>query len=96
MFTGSMVAIATPMNEDGSIDFLSYEKEKGQAKEDVWNTKFETYSKEFPELASELKRRMGNELPANWKKLSEKLIKDADANGEKMATRKASQNAIQL
>jgi transketolase len=70
------------------------QKEKGQAKEDVWNTKFETYSKEFPELASELKRRMGNELPANWKKLSEKLIKDADANGEKMATRKASQNTI--
>ena len=25
MFTGSMVAIATPMNEDGSIDFASYE-----------------------------------------------------------------------
>ena len=25
MFTGSMVAIATPMNEDGSIDYASYE-----------------------------------------------------------------------
>ena len=70
------------------------QKEKGQAKEDVWNSKFDKYTKEFPDLASELKRRMSNELPSNWKKLSEKLIKDADANGEKMATRKASQNAI--
>ena len=70
------------------------QKEKGQAKEDVWNSKFDKYTKEFPDLASELKRRMNNELPSNWKKLSEKLIKDADANGEKMATRKASQNAI--
>ena len=26
MFTGSMVAVATPMNEDGSIDFESFEK----------------------------------------------------------------------
>ena len=25
MFTGSMVAVATPMNEDGSIDYDSYE-----------------------------------------------------------------------
>ena len=70
------------------------QKDKGQAKEDAWNAKFDAYAKEFPDLASELKRRMNNELPSNWKKLSEKLIKDADANGEKMATRKASQNAI--
>ena len=26
MFTGSMVAVATPMNDDGSIDFESFEK----------------------------------------------------------------------
>ena len=25
MFTGSMVALATPMNDDGSVDFESYE-----------------------------------------------------------------------
>ena len=70
------------------------QKDKGQAKEDAWNSKFDEYAKEFPDLAAELKRRMNNELPSNWKKLSEKLIKDADANVEKMATRKASQNAI--
>ena len=37
---------------------------------------------------------MSNDLPANWKKISETLIKDANAKAEKMATRKASQNAI--
>jgi transketolase len=70
------------------------QKEKGQAREAAWNTKFDAYSKEFPDLASELKRRMSNDLPANWKKISEDLIKDANAKAEKSATRKASQNAI--
>jgi transketolase len=70
------------------------QKDKGQAREAEWNTKFDAYSKEFPDLASELKRRMSNELPANWKKISEDLIKDANAKAEKLATRKASQNAI--
>ena len=70
------------------------QKEKGQAREAAWNAKFDTYSKEFPDLASELKRRMSNNLPANWKKISENLIKDANAKAEKLATRKASQNAI--
>jgi transketolase len=70
------------------------QKEKGQAREAAWDTKFDAYSKEFPDLASELKRRMSNNLPANWKKISENLIKDANAKAEKLATRKASQNAI--
>ena len=70
------------------------QKEKGQAREAAWNTKFDAYSKEFPDLASELKRRMSNDLPANWKKISEDLINDANVKAEKLATRKASQNAI--
>jgi transketolase len=70
------------------------QKDKGQAKEKEWNAKFDVYSKEFPDLASEFKRRMNNELPMNWKKLSEGLIKDANTKAEKMATRKASQNII--
>jgi len=70
------------------------QKEKGQVKEDEWNVRFNAYSKEFPDLASEFKRRMANELPANWKKLSGSVIKDANSKAEKMATRKASQNTI--
>ncbi|MDA9211084.1 transketolase [Methylophilaceae bacterium] len=70
------------------------QKDKGQEREAAWNTKFDAYSKQFPDLASELKRRMSNELPANWKKISESLIQDANSKAEKSATRKASQNAI--
>ena len=70
------------------------QKEKGQIKEDEWNVRFDAYTKEFPDLASEFNRRMANELPANWKKISESLIKEANSKAEKMATRKASQNTI--
>ncbi|MDA9642594.1 transketolase, partial [Nitrosomonadales bacterium] len=68
--------------------------DKGEAREAEWKTRFDAYSKEFPDLASELNRRMSNELPANWKTISETLIKDANTKAEKLATRKASQNAI--
>ena len=70
------------------------QKEKGEARESEWRSRFDAYSKEFPDLASELNRRMSNELPADWKKISESLIKDANDKAEKSATRKASQNVI--
>jgi transketolase len=70
------------------------QKEKGEARESEWTSRFDAYSKEFPDLASELNRRMSNELPADWKKISESLIKDANDKAEKSATRKASQNVI--
>ena len=40
------------------------------------------------------KRRMSNELPADWGKQSNSLINDANNAAEKVATRKASQNVI--
>jgi len=70
------------------------QKEKGQAKEDAWNAKFDAYAKEFPDMATEFKRRMAGELPADWDKLSADIINDANDKAEKVATRKASQNVI--
>ena len=70
------------------------QKDKGQELESAWNTKFATYEKEFPELASEFKRRMANELPADWQQKVDALIKETNAAGDKVATRKASQNVI--
>ncbi|MBL6728201.1 MAG: transketolase [Methylophilaceae bacterium] len=70
------------------------QKEKGQAKEDAWNAKFDAYAKEFPELAAEFKRRMAGDLPTNWKQYTTEMINAANETGDKMATRKASQNAI--
>ena len=70
------------------------QKDKGQELESAWNTKFAAYEKEFPELASEFKRRMANELPADWQQKVDALIKETNAAGDKVATRKASHNVI--
>ena len=70
------------------------QKDKGDAREHEWNAKFDAYAKEFPEMAAEFKRRMSNELPADWEKQSNALINDANKAAEKVATRKASQNVI--
>lgn len=70
-------------------------KEAGAKKEQVWNEKFDAYAKAFPELAAEFKRRTENQLPANWAAESQKFIEELQANPQKIASRKASQNAIE-
>ncbi|AJJ18422.1 MULTISPECIES: transketolase [Yersinia] len=70
-------------------------KEAGQAKEAAWNEKFAAYAKAYPELAAEFKRRMSGELPANWATESKKFIEQLQANPAKIASRKASQNALE-
>lgn len=70
-------------------------KEAGKAKEAAWNEKFAAYAKAFPELAEEFTRRVKNELPANWATESQKFIEELQANPSKIASRKASQNAIE-
>ncbi|WLS79685.1 transketolase [Erwinia pyri] len=70
-------------------------REAGQVKEAAWNEKFAAYAKAHPELAEEFKRRMGNELPANWQAESQKFIEQLQANPAKIASRKASQNSLE-
>ena len=69
-------------------------KEAGAQKEQRWNQQFENYRSEFPELAAEFERRMSGELPADWSEKTQAYIEDLQANGEKVATRKASQNVL--
>lgn len=70
-------------------------KEAGKQKEAAWNDKFAAYEKAFPELAREFKRRMNGELPANWQAESQKIIEQLQAKPAKIASRKASQNALE-
>lgn len=70
-------------------------KEAGKAKEAAWNEKFAAYAKAHPELAAEFKRRVSGELPANWATESKKFIEELQANPAKIASRKASQNALE-
>ncbi|OMQ20774.1 transketolase [Serratia oryzae] len=70
-------------------------KEAGKAKEAAWNDKFAAYAKAFPELAAEFKRRMNGELPANWKAEAQTFVEQLQANPANIASRKASQNALE-
>jgi transketolase len=70
-------------------------KEQGQAAEQSWDEKFAAYAAAYPELASEYKRRVNNELPAEWEAKSSAYIADLQANQGNIATRKASQNCIE-
>ncbi|MCB4810377.1 transketolase [Methylovorus menthalis] len=69
-------------------------KSKGAAAESAWDAKFDAYAKAFPAEAAEFKRRMANELPANWKEATTKMIADFNEKAEGVASRKASQNVI--
>ena len=69
-------------------------RKKGAALESAWDLKFERYAKQYPELAVEYRRRMAGELPASWAEHARKAIAAANEKGETVATRKASQIAI--
>ncbi|WP_100159330.1 transketolase [Proteus columbae] len=70
-------------------------KEAGKAKEAAWDAKFAAYAEQFPELAAEFKRRVSGELPANWEKDSKAFIENLQQNPSSIASRKASQNALE-
>ncbi len=69
-------------------------KAKGAKAEADWNDKFAAYAKAYPAEAAEFKRRMANELPANWKAATDAFIAATNEKAEGISTRKASQNAI--
>ncbi len=70
-------------------------KETGAAKEAAWNEKFAAYEAAYPELAAEFKRRVNGELPAEWEEKASQFIADLQANPANIASRKASQNALE-
>ncbi|EGQ8482999.1 transketolase [Vibrio parahaemolyticus] len=69
--------------------------ETGAAKEAAWNEKFAAYEAAYPELAAEFKRRVNGELPAEWEEKASQIIADLQANPANIASRKASQNALE-
>ncbi|MCW8109479.1 transketolase [Alteromonas ponticola] len=69
-------------------------KEKGQHAEQNWNEAFSAYEKEHPALAKELSRRLSGELPVDFAEKADEFIAKLQSNPEKVATRKASQNAL--
>jgi transketolase len=70
-------------------------KAAGAAKESAWDAQFAKYQVAYPELAAEYVRRVQHQLPANWATESQAFIEKLQANPAKIASRKASQNAIE-
>jgi transketolase len=70
-------------------------KAKGAAAEKSWNDKLAAYKSAHPELAAEFERRVvKGELPADFAAKAQAFIEESQAKGEKIASRKASQNSI--
>ncbi|TAJ80950.1 MAG: transketolase [Gallionellaceae bacterium] len=67
---------------------------KGEGLEKLWNNKFAEYKEVFPEQAAEFERRMKGDLPEDWSAFAAAALEQINAKGETIATRKASQNAI--
>ena len=69
-------------------------REKGAAAEQAWNEAMVAYEQAHPELARELKRRLAGELPADFSEKAQAYIAQCQAEGESVASRKASQNCL--
>jgi transketolase len=70
-------------------------KTRGASQQAAWSEKFNAYQKKFPAEAAELVRRVKGDLPANFDQRVAELIDACVQKKETIATRKASQNAIQ-
>lgn len=68
---------------------------KGKKLESEWNQKFSEYSQKYPKEAAEFTRRIGGDLPKDWSEHVEGVVGRVNAKAETIATRKASQNAIE-
>ncbi|MDH3639396.1 MAG: transketolase [Gammaproteobacteria bacterium] len=67
---------------------------RGANKEAEWNRRFGAYRAEHPELAAEFERRMAREMHPEWEPTTRAYINRVAAEGQKVATRKASQNTL--
>jgi transketolase len=69
-------------------------REAGAAREQAWDAAMSAYADAHPELAVELKRRLAGELPTNFAEEADAYIARCQAEGESIASRKASQNTL--
>ncbi|MDF1636774.1 transketolase [Alcanivorax jadensis] len=68
--------------------------EKGAAAQSDWQQRFDAYKAAYPELAADFQRRQAGELPASFLEQADAYIRECQEKGDKVATRKASQNTL--
>ncbi|HEV7478643.1 MAG TPA: transketolase [Burkholderiales bacterium] len=71
-------------------------REAGKKAEKKWASLLKSYAKEFPAEAAEFQRRIAASLPADFDSRVAVLIEDLNSKGETLATRKASQNVLEV
>lgn len=69
-------------------------KQSGAAAEDDWTTRLADYREKYPAECAEFERRMSGQLPADFVAVADAYIEDVASAGEKVASRKASQNTL--
>jgi len=67
----------------------------GSELEAEWRKRYDSYADAHPELAAELDRRLNGGLPEDWQDRAASTIATIDAEAKDMATRKASQRALE-
>lgn len=70
-------------------------RKKGARRESLWKKRFAAYAAAFPAEAAEFRRRMAGDLPQDFSATLAALVAATNARAETIATRKASQNAIE-
>ncbi len=71
-------------------------RERGATAQADWEARLAAYAAAHPELAAELQRRLKNLLPADFVQTAVEAIKAADGKAEAVASRKASQIALEV
>ncbi|MBL8289618.1 MAG: transketolase [Rubrivivax sp.] len=71
-------------------------RRSGAAAQARWAERFEAYRAAHPALAAELQRRWQGELPANFAAATAQALQAMQAKTDAVATRKASQNALEV
>ena len=69
-------------------------REKGAGYEQAWEEKMAAYARAHPALATELRRRLAGELPADFSARATAYIEQCQSEGATIASRKASQNCL--
>ncbi len=69
--------------------------EAGAQAQERWREMFAEYEERYPQLAADLKRRTSGRLPDHWERDSAEFIDAVERQGQTIASRKASQNALE-
>ncbi|MGE5713333.1 MAG: transketolase [Betaproteobacteria bacterium] len=84
-----------PFVVPGEVSAAWDARSRGRRLESAWNERFDAYARKFPREAAELQRRVAGELPGDYAPALAAAIDAAAEKRDTLATRKASQLALE-